>query len=186
MQHQHHQEYELAELEPRASVARGPETDRQSRPSDVASSSRSTRSGWSLQRFWADNVNCVVNMDKSRDHLALERTYLAYLRTALMSAITGTIVAQLYVLQQPPSGFGYGTVGRPLASICYGFSICTVLLGTCRAWRHQHAMIGGKALTGGFEIVVLAIASLLIAMVFFGLLVGIDVVVGDSTDGHAP
>lgn len=120
-----------------------------------------------------------------------------------MSAITGTIVAQLFVLEQPQTGFGYATIGRPLASVCFSFSICTVLLGTCRFWRHQHAMIHGKALTGGFEIVVLGIVSLLvcclafsftsavcfligdfstntvylpqIAMVFFGFLVGIDV-----------
>lgn len=80
-----------------------------------------------------------------------------------MSAISGTLVAQLFVLEQQGSGFGYSTVGRPLASLCYVFSICTVLMGASRVWRHQHAMIDGKALTGGFEIVVLTATSLVVS-----------------------
>lgn len=80
-----------------------------------------------------------------------------------MSAIIGTLVAQLFVLQDKDEGFGYLTVGRPLATLCFVFSICTVLAGTCRAWRYQRAMIDGKALTGGFEIIFLAALSLIVS-----------------------
>lgn len=77
-----------------------------------------------------------------------------------MSAIVGVLVAQLFVLEEADTGFGYLAVGRPLATLCLVFSICTVLLGTYRAWRHQDAMIRGKALSGGFEIVSMAGISL--------------------------
>jgi hypothetical protein len=79
-----------------------------------------------------------------------------------MSAIVGTLVAQLFVLEEGDSGFGYLAVGRPLASLCLVFSICTVVLGAFRAWRHQDAMIRGKALSGGFEIVSLGIICLVV------------------------
>jgi uncharacterized membrane protein YidH (DUF202 family) len=97
----------------------------------------------------------LANVFKST--AALERTFLAYLRTSLMMAIIGTIISQLFTLEQSDTGFGFSLVGRPLAITCYCFSIGTVLLGAIRASRFQHAMIQGKALSGGFEIATLAI-----------------------------
>lgn len=81
-----------------------------------------------------------------------------------MSAIVGVLVAQLFVLELEDTGFGYLAVGRPLATLCLVFSICTVLLGTYRAWRHQDAMIRGKALSGGFEIVSVAAIALVVML----------------------
>jgi hypothetical protein len=80
-----------------------------------------------------------------------------------MTAILGTLIAQLFTMQQQDSGFGYSQVGKPMASVCFALSICTVLLGACRVWRQQHAMIAGKALTGGFEIIVLSAAFLAVS-----------------------
>lgn len=119
-----------------------------------------------------------------------------------MSAIVGTLVAQLFVLEDNDDGFGYFAIGRPLATLCFVFSICTVLVGTCRTWRHQQAMIHGKALTGGPEIVVLAAISLAVSWqalsinasintdfdvktvcIFFGLLIALDVVKGRTHEG---
>ncbi|KAF3357495.1 hypothetical protein VD0002_g3588 [Verticillium dahliae] len=90
--------------------------------------------------------------------------------------MTGTLVAQLFVLEDPDSGFGYTNVGRPLATLCYAFAMCTVIMGTSRVWRLQHAMIRGKALTGGFEIIVLAGVSFVLIVVFTGFLIALDVV----------
>ncbi|KAL0935172.1 uncharacterized protein CTRU02_209763 [Colletotrichum truncatum] len=113
---------------------------------------------------------------------ALERTFLAYLRTGVVTAILGTIVAQLFALQQSDSGFGYTMVGKPLASVCYGLSMCTTLLGACRVWRLQHAMLRGKAIAGGFEVMSLALGFLALTVLFFGLLVALDVVKESSSD----
>ena len=39
-----------------------------------------------------------------------------------------------------------------MAAVCFGAAIIVSLLGTCRWYRNQRAIIQGKALTGGFEI----------------------------------
>lgn len=83
-----------------------------------------------------------------------------------MMSMVGVVIAQLFALNQHDSGFGFGfgfaKVGRPLATVCFGFSILALLLGTCRAWRHQNAMIQGKALISGFEIHLLGIGTILV------------------------
>ncbi|KAF5518817.1 hypothetical protein CGCA056_v009764 [Colletotrichum aenigma] len=129
-----------------------------------------------VRRFWSEQISVVVDFDSCRDHLALERTFLAYLRTGVATAILGTIVAQLFALQQADLGFGYAMLGKPLATVCYGLSICTTLLGACRAWRLQKAMLRGKAIAGGFEVTSLAVGFLALVLIFFGLLIALDIV----------
>ncbi|KAK2743196.1 hypothetical protein CKAH01_06906 [Colletotrichum kahawae] len=159
-----------------------------------------------VRRFWSEQISVVVDFDSCRDHLghvtaarnpsvlsiaigpvlsltrrlrlakALERTFLAYLRTGVAIAILGTIVAQLFTLQQADSGFGYAMLGKPLATVCYGLSICTTMLGACRAWRLQNAMLRGKAIAGGFEVTSLAVGYLALILIFFGLLIALDIV----------
>ncbi|KAF6832485.1 hypothetical protein CPLU01_06168 [Colletotrichum plurivorum] len=67
-------------------------------------------------------------------------------------------------------------LGKPLATVCYVFSICITLLGACRTWRLQRAMLRGKTISGGFEIMSLALGLLALFVVFFGLLIALDVV----------
>ncbi|KAK1731965.1 uncharacterized protein BDZ83DRAFT_11142 [Colletotrichum acutatum] len=117
---------------------------------------------WLIKRFWGKQVSVVVEFETCRDHLAIERTFLGYLRTSLATAVLGTMVAQLFALQALDTGFGYTAVGKPLATLCYSFSICIVLLGAFRAWRLQHAMFAGKALAGGFELTTLALGFLIV------------------------
>ncbi|KAJ0158990.1 hypothetical protein CTA2_10515, partial [Colletotrichum tanaceti] len=131
---------------------------------------------WAIQRFWAEHVSVVVDFETCRDHLALERTFLGYLRTGAVTAIMGTVMAQLFALQPPDSGFGYTMVGKPLATVCYCFSMFITLLGACRVWSIQHAMFLGKTLSGGFEIMTIAVGFLALSVVFFAFLVALDVV----------
>lgn len=77
-----------------------------------------------------------------------------------MLALTGVLVAQLTILQQRDSGFGYSLVGKPLAACCYASAIWTVLSGACRVWRYQQALTQGRALTGGFELASITILFL--------------------------
>ncbi|RSM18761.1 hypothetical protein CDV31_002481 [Fusarium ambrosium] len=130
-------------------------------------------------RFWASQVSCEVDFSAARDHLANERTFLGYLRTSMMMSMVGTLVAQLFTINHETNhgdGFGYFAAGKPLAITCYAFSVGTILLGAVRSWRHQHTMLSGKALSGGFEIHCLGICSVLLLFVFFGFLLAIDVV----------
>ena len=52
--------------------------------------------------------------------------------------------------------FGFFVLGKPLACICQGAAIYTLMIGAFRTWRSQNAMVRGKAITGGIEIILLA------------------------------
>ncbi|KAH7156654.1 hypothetical protein EDB81DRAFT_396852 [Dactylonectria macrodidyma] len=135
-----------------------------------------------LSKAWGSHVSCEVDFDAARDHLALERTFLGYLRTSMTMSMLGTAVAQLYSITEDGLGFGYTQVGKPLATLCFAFSIATILLGAIRSWRHQHSMMGGRALTGGFEIHLLGIGTCLLLLVFLGMMVAIDTIQASHED----
>jgi hypothetical protein len=50
-----------------------------------------------------------------------------------------------------------------MACICQGAAIYVLAIGAFRTWRSQNAMIRGKAISGGFEIVFLAAAVFLVS-----------------------
>ncbi|KAI5927258.1 hypothetical protein F4810DRAFT_649967 [Camillea tinctor] len=127
-------------------------------------------------RFWRKHITVTVDRKDSRDHLALERTFLGYMRTSTLLALTGVVVAQLTLLQQRDTGFGYSLVGRPLSVFCYASAIWTVLSGAFRAWRYQRALVQGKALSGGLELGLISLLVLALAVVFLGLTIAIDTV----------
>lgn len=86
--------------------------------------------------------------------VALERTYLGYFRTSLALAFLGVFIAQLFRLQHTPHPdpvFGFFILGIPLSCICTGAAILVNLLGSYRFWRQQNAMLRGKILSGGWE-----------------------------------
>lgn len=87
-------------------------------------------------------------------NIALERTYLGYLRTSFALAFLSVFIAQLFRLQhtaRPDPVFGFYRLGVPLSCICTGAAIIVSLLGTYRFWRQQNAMLRGKILCGGWE-----------------------------------
>lgn len=82
-----------------------------------------------------------------------------------MVSMIGVTVAQLFRLQHAPnpnSIFGFYVLGKPLACICQGFAIYSLLLGAYRSWRHQNAMVRGKALAGGLEVFLLGVGVLIV------------------------
>lgn len=80
----------------------------------------------------------------------------------MMMSMVGTMVAQLFTINQHDSGFGFTMIGKPLATVCFAFSIGTILLGAFRCWRQQQTMLSGKALTGGFELHLIGIGTVLV------------------------
>ena len=98
------------------------------------------------------------------DHIitALERTFFAYIRTSLAFAMLGIYIAQLFRLQHTldsGSGFGFFTLGIPLACLCTGAAIVIAVLGAYRFWRQQNAMLRGKIHVWGWEMAAIAIAA---------------------------
>jgi len=116
-----------------------------------------TRTKWyeGLVRQWERHVHIKVPVEKRRDHLALERTYLGYLRTSLALSMVGVIIAQLFRLQSselPGGEIGYFVLGVPLAACFIVGSIVVIVLGAVRFWRQQTAMARGKVWAGGWEV----------------------------------
>ncbi|KAL4744121.1 hypothetical protein BDV11DRAFT_201534 [Aspergillus similis] len=107
-----------------------------------------------IQRFWTRHVVLTVAQKKNRDYFALERTFLAYIRTSVILAMQGVLIAQLFRLQSAGSskGLGYHEVGVPLSVTCHCAAILTAILGAHRFWKQQSAIALGTIYAGGWEL----------------------------------
>ncbi|TVY85774.1 hypothetical protein LAWI1_G007748 [Lachnellula willkommii] len=177
---------EMARLRSNYSLA-----SRRSGPPTIAVMKPATLPGrltYNVKKFWNNQVSIAVDHDACRDHLALERTFLGYLRTSLALSMMGITIAQLFRLQHNPTPnvhFGFFVLGKPLSCICQGAAIYTLIIGCFRTWRSQNAIVRGKAISGGFEIVALAVGIfliltfLLLMLLFFILLLTADILKED-------
>ncbi|KAH8682349.1 hypothetical protein BX600DRAFT_505953 [Xylariales sp. PMI_506] len=132
------------------------------------------RSNFSLSRFWNEHIELSVELKVCRDHLALERTFLAYLRTSSQLALLGVSVAQLFTLQSFDAGTDFPLIGKCLATACYASAIWTLLAGAYHAWRFQKALMHNRAVSGGLGLNSIAAVVLVLTIVFFGLHLAID------------
>jgi uncharacterized membrane protein YidH (DUF202 family) len=130
----------------------------------------------SVRKFWRRHVSLRVPHVKCRDHLGMlttrtstvragldepdraltanERTFLAWIRTSIALSMLGTVIAQLFRLQNGPSpgqAISLYVLAIPLASICQGAALITALTGGHRYWRQQNAMARGQALASGWD-----------------------------------
>ncbi|KAE8552265.1 hypothetical protein EYB25_006159 [Talaromyces marneffei] len=132
-----------------------------------------------VRRFWARNITLEVPHKGNRDYFALERTFLAYMRTSATFSIQGVLVAQLFRLQPSHpylltlSRINFRSIGIPL-SIAYQIcAIVTALLGAYRFWRQQNAIARGKVLCGGWELTGIGIMTFLAAVTLLALALAI-------------
>lgn len=98
--------------------------------------------------------------------VALERTFLGYLRTSLILVMTGVVTEQLFHLQRAPNPnphFGFFVIGRPLSVTFIAMAIVVLLIGVIRFWRVQRGLLRGKALTGGWEVLLVMILCALVS-----------------------
>lgn len=87
--------------------------------------------------------------------LALERTFLAYIRTSVVIAMQGVLIAQLFRLQRtktPTDRLRFYEVGIPLSVTCHCVAVLVALIGAYRFWRQQSAIARGKFHAGGWEL----------------------------------
>ncbi|KAI1804116.1 hypothetical protein F4811DRAFT_299549 [Daldinia bambusicola] len=112
----------------------------------------------------------------ARDHLALERTFLAWLRTSLSFASIGIAITQLFRLNTSigPDDPNFETmrrIGKPLGSTFIGISILILLLGYRRYYQGQQWVIKGKfPASRGTIIIVSVVACALIVVSLFVVL----------------
>jgi hypothetical protein len=79
----------------------------------------------------------------------------------------GITVAYLFRIQHAPNPsptFGFYRLGKPISFTLQGIAISTLLIGAFRAWRSQNSIVRGKALSGGFEIVAIALSTFLVSV----------------------
>ncbi|TKW50175.1 hypothetical protein CTA1_10777 [Colletotrichum tanaceti] len=109
----------------------------------------------------------------ARDHLALERTFLAWLRTSLAFASIGIAVTQLFRLNSSlsnpdstdPNAHTLRQLGKPLGATFLGISILTLFLGYQRYSRAQQWIMKGKfPASRGTVIIVSFVAFALMAV----------------------
>ncbi|KAJ5143214.1 uncharacterized protein N7515_002001 [Penicillium bovifimosum] len=124
---------------------------------------------WSrVCRFWNRHIILTVPQKSNRDHFALERTFLAYIRTSTMIAMQGVLVAQLFRLQAPKNKvnhLSFNEVGVPLSVACHCVAVVVALVGASRFWRQQSAISRGKVHAGGWELNLVGILLFMVVVV---------------------
>ncbi|KAF3046501.1 hypothetical protein E8E12_010323 [Didymella heteroderae] len=129
-------------------------------------------------KFWTTHVSLTIDEGAHRDHLALERTFLGYLRTSLILVMTGVIIAQLFRIQRalhPNPTIGFYVIGKPLSVTFIGMAIFVLLVGAIRFWRLQDALVRGKALAGGWEVFVIMALSAILLIASFALVLAVNI-----------
>ncbi|KAL2009506.1 hypothetical protein VTN00DRAFT_5313 [Thermoascus crustaceus] len=153
-------------------------TSRTSQRTRQSSSLRQDRGPFrAIRKFWTRNVVLTVPQKSNRDHFALERTFLAYIRTSLAFSMQGVLIAQLFHLQRlmanPSPRFGFYRVGIPLSVTCHCTAILVAGMGAHRFWKQQSAMALGKVYAGGWEVNCIGLLTTGVVVTMFALAVAI-------------
>lgn len=124
----------------------------------------------SPQKWWARNISLVVEHTSSgprggdpRDYLALERTFLSWIRTAAALVTFGVVITQLFVLKKVDV-----RKGSILGAFTSAGGISIVLIGCVRYFKQQKHLTHGNSSSAGWEIMALLIvlaAMMLVVLV---------------------
>ena len=123
-----------------------------------------------LQTWWSHTISLKIEEGgiggDLRDYLALERTFLAWSRTAISLISFGVVITQLFILKDvdPLQGKIIGAV-----ICCEG--IMVTLLGCIRYFRQQNLLMQGKALSAGWHPQVLFVMLLCMHMTLVVLVI---------------
>lgn len=133
--------------------------------------------------WWKEYFNSMWSIEleskgsTARDHLALERTFLAWLRTSLAFASIGIAITQLFRLNVSIPNEDRDAIrelGKPLGGVFLGISILVLLLGYQRYLHSQQWIMKGKfpASRGTVVLVSLISFSLMVVSLVIVVVVG--------------
>ncbi|KAL6908427.1 hypothetical protein GGI43DRAFT_142826 [Trichoderma evansii] len=140
-----------------------------SEDTDELTKAKSSKSSWTKETFRKFQSLELENKGSvARDHLALERTFLAWLRTSLAFASIGVAVTQLFRLNTDTASANMvdfdhtklQKMGRPLGATFLGISIVTLLLGCKRYFHAQEWILKGKFPASRGTILVMSFVAL--------------------------
>ncbi|EHK40821.1 uncharacterized protein TrAtP1_004181 [Trichoderma atroviride] len=140
-----------------------------SEDADAPAKAKSSKPSWTKETFRKFQSLELENKGSvARDHLALERTFLAWLRTSLAFASIGVAVTQLFRLNTDSASANrvdfdhtkLQKMGRPLGATFLGISIVTLLLGCKRYFHAQEWILKGKFPASRGTILVMSFVAL--------------------------
>ena len=108
-----------------------------------------------VKYWWLHNIEIRLSYDLAgsstkddpRDHLALERTFLAYIRTSDAFVSLGVVIVQLFILADANR-----TTGIVLAGFIFAIAILMAMLACARFFRQQKLLLRGRTTAGGWDI----------------------------------
>ncbi|KAI9462986.1 hypothetical protein HD554DRAFT_2125907 [Boletus coccyginus] len=104
----------------------------------------------------------------ARDHLASERTYLAYVRTSLATASAGVALVQLFTLSSTGS---VAKFAKPIGATIILFGIIILVLGVFRYFTTQSSLIRGHFPVARNSVTAVALALGSLVAVVFGIVI---------------
>ncbi|KAF8471003.1 hypothetical protein DFH94DRAFT_795658 [Russula ochroleuca] len=114
------------------------------------------------------------NGSVARDHLASERTFLAYVRTSLSFASAGVALVQLFRVSVSASANDpIASYARPLGATLVAFGMAVLIMGTQRYFLIQRALPQGLFPAARLSVFLQAVTLATIVGIVFGILVAV-------------
>jgi uncharacterized membrane protein YidH (DUF202 family) len=127
----------------------------------------------SVKHWWLHNIDIKLSYDLAgsstkddpRDHYALERTFLAYIRTSNTFVSLGVVIAQLFLLANANR-----TTGIVLAVLVFAIAIMMAMLACARFFNQQKLLLRGRTTAGGWDVILIWAST---AGLFLGLFIAV-------------
>ncbi|KAI0793030.1 hypothetical protein BC629DRAFT_1242195, partial [Irpex lacteus] len=103
----------------------------------------------------------------ARDHLASERTFLAYMRTSLTIASTGVALVQLFTISAETTNKHLEKFSRPLGAVIIVIGLGVLFLGLVRYFTIQNALVGGNYPVARVSTILLSVVMAAVTVAVF-------------------
>ena len=151
------------------------------------------RGDWPLLAKWNPALTLENSGSVARDHLASERTFLAYVRTSLTIASTGVgewpccsreavsqtdfgvlvALVQLFTISAATNNKALEPWSRPMGAVVIALGLGTLCFGVTRFFSIQNALLGGNYPVARISTILLAVVLGVIIILVFGVLLGV-------------